>query len=146
MRVFLAETDTDLPRFLVRFLRSGDRLAFLSEGHAEILIERRAKGTRPTQLLYAAIGYTSLPKADQDGSGFFVRADLPNCSTGPKTLFLPGADIRRYFYLLDGDATRQTLCDLLQTSDPWRRRKRHTIGPRGTRDGGKALISQNGAP
>ncbi len=116
-RVFGTGTDADLPRFLVRFLRSGDSLAFLSEGHAEILIERRAKGTGPTQLLYATIGYASLPKADQDGSGFFVRADLPNRSTGPKSLFLPGTDIRRYFYLLDGDANRQTLYDLLQVSN-----------------------------
>jgi hypothetical protein len=117
MRVFRSDTDPDLPRFLVRFLRRGDRLAFLSEGCDEILIERGANRSRSIQLLYATIGYAGLPKEREGGLGFFVRADLPDCSTGPKSLFLPGADIRRYFYLLDADTNRQTLCDLLQVSD-----------------------------
>jgi hypothetical protein len=115
--VFGGGTDADLPPFLVRFLRPGDRLVFLAEGPAEILIERGANRSRPIQLLYATIGYAGLPKEREGGSGFFVRADLPNCSAGPKALFLSGEDIRRYFYLLDGDANRQSLYDLLQVSD-----------------------------
>lgn len=67
-------------------------------------------------MLYATIGHAGLLKEREGGSGFFVRADLPN-SSAPKTLFLPGEDIRRYFYLLDCDANRQTLYELLQTSD-----------------------------
>ncbi len=116
-RVFGGGTDADLPPFLVRFLRPGDSLAFLADSRTEILIERRGFRSRSTQLLYVTIGYVGLPKQRDNGAGFFVRADLPNCSTGPKALFLPGADIRRYFYLLDGDAHRKTLYDLLRVSD-----------------------------
>jgi hypothetical protein len=49
-------------------------------------------------------------------SGFVVRADLP-LSSAPRTLFLSGKDIQRYFYLRDCDANRPTLYDLLQVSD-----------------------------
>lgn len=116
-RVFGVGTDSDLPSFIVQFLRPGDRLAFLADGRTEILIERRGHRSRPLQLLYTTIGDAGLPKEREGGAGFFVRADLPKCSTGLKALFLSGEAIRRYFYLLDCDANRQTLYDLLQTSD-----------------------------
>ena len=116
-RVFRGGAEPSLPPLLVRFLRPGDTLAFLAEGPAEILIERRGHRSRPIQLLFATIGYAGLPKERESGSGFFVHADLPNCSTGPKALFLRGEDIRRYFSLRDGDANRKTLYDLLQVSD-----------------------------
>lgn len=108
----------DLQRSLGRFLRPGDRLDYLASDHCtEILVERNEFRSRAVQLLYATIGYATLPKEREDGSGYFVHADLPNCLTGPQALFLSGDAIRRYFYLPNADRDRQTLYDRLQTSD-----------------------------
>jgi hypothetical protein len=115
-RVFRLDADLGLPRFLVRFLRPGDKLTRLAQGHTEVLVERRANRGQTIQLLYATIGYASLPKEREGQSGFVVRADLPH-SSAPKNLLLSGEDIQRYFYLRDGDANRPTLYDLLQVSD-----------------------------
>jgi hypothetical protein len=68
-------------------------------------------------LLYATIGYVGLPKETESGAGFFIRADLPCCSSRPGAQFLSGEAIRRYFYLLDDQEDPQSLYDLLQTSD-----------------------------
>jgi hypothetical protein len=105
-----------VPRFLVRFLRPLDKLTPLAAGRAEVLVERRANRGQPVQLLYATVGYASLPKERHGQSGFVVRAELP-LSSAPKTLFLSGEDIQRYFYLRHGEANRPTLYDLLQMSD-----------------------------
>lgn len=117
-RMFGGRTDVDLQRSLGRFLRPGDRLDYLASNHCtEILVERNEFRSRAVQLLYATIGYATLPKERKDGSGYFVHADLPNCLTGPQALFLSGDAIRRYFYLPNADRDRQTLYDRLRTSD-----------------------------
>ncbi len=115
-RGFQGDADPDLPRFLVRFLRPGDKLTPLAADRSEVLVERRAIRGQPIQLLHATIGYASLPKEWAGRSGFVVRADLPH-SSAPKTLFLSGEDIQRYFYLRDGEENRPTLYDLLQVSE-----------------------------
>jgi hypothetical protein len=105
-----------LPAFLARFLRPSDRVAFLSPGGAEILIERVSQQSRPLRLLAATIGHAGQPKECSTGAGFFVRTDLPNCSSGPTSLFVASDALRRYFYLLDGEK-RETLYDLLDASE-----------------------------
>lgn len=96
-------TTAELPSALVRFLQGGDHLRFLG-GDTEVLVQR-AMGRRHQQLLHATIGYVGLPKPGKNGDSF-VRAELPNCNDGPKALFLSADALRRYFYLLDGDAPK----------------------------------------
>jgi hypothetical protein len=106
--LFADGTASEIPVFLGRFLRYYDDLAVLSPANTEILIRRHPPRARPQQLLFATIGYVSRPKAS-DGGGFFVRAELPNCSGKPKTLFLADGAPRRYFYLLDDGGRRLSL-------------------------------------
>lgn len=106
------------PDFLRRFILPRDRVISLSLGTTsvdpQLLIERPASG-RPRQWLFASIGYVSQPKEGKDG--FFVRAELPNVNP-PKALFLSGASLRSYFYLLDQeDGKRETLYGALRTSE-----------------------------
>ena len=104
------------PEFLRRFVLPSDRVVSLSVGapgiDPQLLIERPGR-SRPWQWLFASIGYVSQPK--EGDHGFFVRAELPKVNA-PKALFLSGASLRRYFYLLDEDAgQRETLYDTLGT-------------------------------
>ena len=103
----------EVPSILARFLHLRDQLRFLGV-NTEILIQRLS-GQRCQQILHATIGYVGLPKSGKNGDSF-VRAELPNCPDGPKSLFLPGDAIRRYFYLLDGDEP-QSLYKLLRVPE-----------------------------
>ncbi len=103
------------PDFLRRFILRSDRVISLSRGTTsgapQVLIERSGSGC-PRQWLFVSIGYVSQPKEGKDG--FFVRAELPEANP-PKALFLSGASLRRYFYLLDQeDGKRETLYDVLR--------------------------------
>jgi hypothetical protein len=109
-------TGAEVPAFLGRFLRTDDQLEFLSSANTDVLIWRQPPRARPQQFLFATIGYVSQPKAS-DGAGFFVRADLPNCSGKPKSLFLADSALRRYFYLLDSENRRSSLYALLGVSE-----------------------------
>lgn len=106
-------TTAEVSGILARFLQRGDQLSFLGAS-AEILIQRPI-GRRYQQLLHATIGYVGLPKSGKNGD-CFVRAELPNCPDGPKALFLSAEALRRYFYLLDGDAP-QCLYQLLRVPE-----------------------------
>jgi hypothetical protein len=110
--VFADGKSSQIPEFLGRFLRPLDQLALLSPANTEVLIRRQPPRARPQQFLFATIGYVSRPKAS-DGAGLFVRAELPNCSGKPKSLFLPDNALRRYFYLLDGEERSPSLYSLL---------------------------------
>jgi hypothetical protein len=110
------ETAAEIPVFLGRFLRKYDRLTLLSPGNTEILVTREPPRTRSQRFLFATIGYASQPKASHRG-GFFVRAELPNCSIKPKSLFLADGALRRYFYLLDNDNRGPSLYALLGAAD-----------------------------
>lgn len=102
-----------LPPFLGRFLRPNDRITLLDgTADAGILIERGAGRGEPLQLLYGTIGYASQPKKSENGT--FVRADLSRCSNRPRTLYIDGTAIRRYFYGLT-DTGDSTLYRLLQS-------------------------------
>lgn len=68
------------------------------------------------QFLFATIAYAGRPKA-RDRAGFYVRAELPNCSGKPKNLFLGDAALRRYFYLLDSDTRQRSLYALLGVAE-----------------------------
>lgn len=109
-----AEADRqDLPAMLGRFVRPQDELRLLG-AKSEILV-RRPGPQFQKQLLHATIGYVSQPKPAKSGE-LFVRAELPNCASGPKALFISGSAIRRYFYLLDLDPP-QSLYRLLQAPE-----------------------------
>ena len=109
-------TTVDVPPFLGRFLQLHDGLAFLSATNADVLIERRPRSRgRSQHLLFTSIGYVSQPKPNAN-AGFFVRAELPNCTDKPKSLFLSAAALRSYFYLLSQD-DRPSLYGLLQVPD-----------------------------
>src|SRR5262245_48721336 len=108
----------NVPDFLRRFVLPTDRVIPLSLAgtciNPQLLVERPGRG-RPAQWLFASIGYVGQPK--EGTHGFFVRAELPKVSA-PKALFLSGACLRRYFYLLDEDAGQpETLYDILRTSE-----------------------------
>ena len=99
-------------------LRPNDRLIILAadpnDPAPDLLIDR--PGLRPfPQLLSATIGYAAQPK--EGAQGIFVRVELPR-SIGPKGLYLSAAAVREYFYLLgEHDSPRESLYDLLQTSE-----------------------------
>ena len=114
----------EIPAFLRRFLRKSDQLALLSPANTEILIRRQETRARTQQFLFGTIGYVSRPKAS-DSAGYLVRAELPNCSDKPKSLFLSANAIRRYFYLLDSEACRLSLYALLGVPE--------TVSPAGLR-------------
>lgn len=97
---------------MAHFLHVGDGLVSLAAGNAEILIDRAAPGRRRHQFLHATIGYVSQPREAR--KNVFVRAELPNCTSGPKALFISGEALRSYFYLIG--ATGQSLYELLQVS------------------------------
>lgn len=109
-------TTAEIPPFLGRFLTSHDALAFLSAANTEVLIRRQPPRARTQQFLFATIGYASKPKASDRG-GFFVRAELPNCSGEPKSLFLADSALRRYFYFFDSETRRPSLYALLGASE-----------------------------
>ena len=113
--VFHDGTSAGVPAFLGRFLRQHDGLAFLSPASPEFLIQRQRSRARPQQFLFATVGYVSRPKVG-DSAGFFVRAELPNCSNRPTGLFLSAAALRHYFYLLDNE-NRPSLYALLQAPE-----------------------------
>jgi hypothetical protein len=113
---FADGTSAEIPTFLGRFLTPHDALAFLSPASTEVLVERQPYRGRPQQFLFATIGYASQPKAS-DGAGYLVRADLPNCSGKPKSLFVSARGLRRYFYLLDGESRRPSLYEILGVSE-----------------------------
>lgn len=113
---FADGTSSELPSFLGRFLRPFDHLSLLSPTNTEVLIRRQPPRARLQQFLFATVGYVSRPK-HSDSGGFFVRAELPNCSGKPKNLFLAGSALRRYFYLLDGDNRWPSLYALLGASE-----------------------------
>jgi hypothetical protein len=106
-------TTAEAPGILARFLQRGDQLRFLGSD-TEVLV-RRARGRLCQQILHATIGYVGLPKPGRNGDAF-VRAELPNCPDGPKALFLSADALRRYFYLLDGDAP-QSLYRILRVPE-----------------------------
>ena len=106
-------TTAEVPGILARFLQRRDQLRFLG-ANTEMLIQRPT-GRQCQQILHATIGYVGLPKPSKNGESL-VRAELPNCTDGPKALFLSAEALRRYFYLLDGDAP-QSLYRLLQVPD-----------------------------
>ncbi|MGH9631084.1 MAG: hypothetical protein ACRD7E_22480 [Bryobacteraceae bacterium] len=106
----------NVPDLLRRFVLPTDRVISLSLGATgidpQLLVERPGRG-RPAQWLFASIGYVGQPK--EGDHGFFVRAELPKVNA-PKALFLSGACLRRYFYLLEEDAGKpETLYDILRT-------------------------------
>jgi hypothetical protein len=105
-----------IPAFLGRFLGRFDRLEVLSPENTDVLIWRQPPRARPQRFLFATIGYVSRPKASEGGS-FYVRAELPNCSGRPKSLFLADGSLRRYFYLLDDDSRRPSLYALLGVAE-----------------------------
>jgi hypothetical protein len=57
------------------------------------------------------------PKESEKRAGFFVRTELPKCSTDPTGLLLSGDAIRRYFYLLDDGQRTPNLYSLLQAPE-----------------------------
>jgi hypothetical protein len=107
---FADGTGSEVPTFLGRFLGPHDHIALLARANTEVLIRRQPPRGRTQQFLFATIAYAGRPKAS--GSvGFYVRAEMPNCSGKPKNLFLSDAALRRYFYLLDhGDQPSLTRC------------------------------------
>ena len=111
---FTDGTTAEVPTILARHLQPRDELRLLG-ATSEILIERPAHRSRQ-QLLHATIGYVGQPKPAKTGE-LFVRAELPNCAGKPKALFISGAAIRRYFYLLDTEDPPQSLYQLLQTPE-----------------------------
>lgn len=103
----------ELPQILARYVRPQDELRFVGLV-SEILIEPSA-GRGQQQILHATIGYVGQPKLAKTGE-LLVRAELPACLEKPKALYIAGAAIRRYFYLLDADPPR-SLYALLRASD-----------------------------
>ncbi len=92
--------NADVPGILGRFLQRRDQLRFLG-ATTEVLIERQA-GRRCQQILHATIGHVALPKIGQNGQAY-LRAELPGCNEGPRSLFLSADAVRRYFYVFSGD-------------------------------------------
>ncbi len=111
---FADGTTTEVPTMLARHLQPRDELRLLGAS-SEILIERPARRARQ-QLLHATIGNVTQPKPAKTGE-LFVRAELPNCAGKPKALFISGAAIRRYFYLLDTEDPPQSLYRLLRAPE-----------------------------
>lgn len=106
-----------LPAFVGRFIRRTDVVRAISPGTGELLIEHLTAGSRPQCLLYSAIRYVALPRLSENGAGFLARVELPERSCGPKTLFLSGDAIRRYFYALDDGKAERDLYALLGVSE-----------------------------
>jgi hypothetical protein len=110
---FVDGAAVELPSILARFVRPQDELRFVGPGN-EVLIERPA-GRGKQQILHATVGYVGQPKPAASGE-LLVRAELPACLEKPKALYIGGAAIRRYFYLLDLDAPR-SLYELLRAPE-----------------------------
>lgn len=105
---------------LVQFLRRSDTLQPLGEGGTEVLVERRISASRTIQMLYATVGHFGQPKGNHSADTF-LRADLPKCSTGPRSLLLSGDAVRQYFYRLEPGGPSNSLYGTLgvcQTASP----------------------------
>ena len=112
----------DIPGFLGRFLKPADRLASLSAAGAEFLIEQHQARAKPQQLLAVTIGYVSQPKFS-DRAGYFVRAELPNCCKGPKSLILSAGT---HFALVGSSLTGTCSPSVEQTTSIPRGRSRRS--------------------
>ena len=57
-------------------------------------------------MLYATLSLRDTAgKENESGTGLFVRAELPKCSHGPKSLVLSDDAIRCYFHQMDSEKT-----------------------------------------
>lgn len=97
----------EAPSFFTKHLRRGDRIAQF--GPQGFLVEPQgAKG----RLLHAPIGFAAQPKQNKNGD-WMVRAETPNCPSGPRAVIISGDALWRYFYQ---PSESRTLYDILGCS------------------------------
>lgn len=106
-------TTLELPAFLGRFIEPSDTVRVLSPNNTGLLVEHTTSRSHPRLLLHVAIGYVANPKPSQSGTGLLARVELPECSGGPRVLFLSGDAICRYFYATEDGKARSYLYALL---------------------------------
>jgi hypothetical protein len=101
------------------FLQSGDEIEFSSELAVPVAKEvrvTRSAGRRPSELYFAQIAYVSQPHQDKRQE-LFLRAEVANGALGIRSIHLPAAAVRDYFYRGDRHQpwdSSPTLYELLQ--------------------------------
>jgi hypothetical protein len=105
--------------FMGGFLRPGDEIEFSSEFTAPVAKEvrvTRAGGRRPSELYSAPIAYVTQPRQDKRQE-LFLHAEVASGALGIRSIHLPAAAVRDYFYRGDRQQTwdsSPTLYELLQ--------------------------------
>jgi hypothetical protein len=105
--------------FVGGFLRSGDEIEFSSELAVPVAKEvriRRADGHRLSDLYSAPIAYVSQPRQDKRQE-LFLRAEVADGALSIRSIHLPAAAVRDYFYKGDRHQpwdSSPTLYELLQ--------------------------------
>ncbi|HEX4076599.1 MAG TPA: hypothetical protein VHX49_14455 [Candidatus Acidoferrales bacterium] len=94
-----------LPKFLLSFLHSGDRLCFPVDGptaneSTEIYVRRRNPRDREQQLLFAEIGYAQRPRNDSRNPPQ-VHAEVRGQHLGIASVQFQCEVLRDYFYVAD---------------------------------------------
>jgi hypothetical protein len=92
-----------VPAFLATYLGSGDEIEIpIGPSHAdvEIHIRKNPASRRLRELYQSRIAYVTQPKTDKRGA-LFVGAEVTASHLGIRSVYLPCAILRDYFYIAD---------------------------------------------
>ena len=114
------EADLLLPRVPANYVRPGDRICVGSTTSSvrEFLAFQNANRQKARRVYFCRIGNVTQPKTDKRDQ-HFVRAEVLDSTLGIRSLHIPNAAVREYFYFFTsnpGDERPVTLYELLHAA------------------------------